>query len=221
MLQDLLFEQALAEYSAGMAPETVASSMHRSVAVLFPEMVALFPQGQDFEVARPSYVKVHRLIAGLVLTKTTPEEAKRIFDALDSFDLDSGEYGGYDQIWCACLQHYGLTAKAPQTDIHWPAADQHLWTAIKPNEAPIRKADAFGRFFEGWYDAMSPELMAQTARADELGDTSQFVGYWCLEAAAASVAFDIDDSGARDHTHYPKDWADWARGGRYRAKAFK
>jgi len=38
-----------------------------------------------------------------------------------------------------------------------------------------------------------------------------YVGYWCIEAAAAAVTWDIDDTASRDHPHYPEDWADWAR----------
>ncbi|RAP40139.1 hypothetical protein BYZ73_16495 [Rhodovulum viride] len=68
-----------------------------------------------------------------------------------------------------------------------------------------------GRFLKGWYDEMATELAAQTTRAEDLGENSTYVGYWCLEAAAASVAFGIDNTDLRGHPHYPAEWADWAR----------
>jgi len=49
------------------------------------------------------------------------------------------------------------------------------------------------KFIDGWYKEMSSEVAAQTTWGDNLGPESQYVGYWCLEAAGAAVLFDIDD----------------------------
>ena len=40
---------------------------------------------------------------------------------------------------------------------------------------------------------------------------SGFIGYWCYEAAALSVIYNIDDSQLRNHKFYPTDLVDYAR----------
>ncbi|WP_339108534.1 PoNe immunity protein domain-containing protein [Thioclava sp. GXIMD4216] len=210
-LLQALFETSLCSYSAGAPmPEVVAPGLH-GVGHLFPEMVSRFGTEMPDGIARDGYDDYLRYISMLVLCCANQDEFKAFFDALDQFDLTKRDYGGYDQIWSAFRRQLGQGDVAPQSSVHWPEAYHNLWLAIDPEEPDFARPHHLGKFLKGWYDEMATELAAQTTRAEDLGENSTYVGYWCLEAAAASVAFGIDDTQLRDHPHYPADWADWAR----------
>jgi len=212
-LLSTLFETSLALYSAGAPMAEVVAPGLRAVGHHFPEMVARFGTEMPDGIARVGYVHHLRYISMLVLCRASRSEAQAYFDALDRFDLIEDDYGGYDRIWSAFRSRMGLGEVTPQSDVHWPEAYGTLWQAIDPAEPDFARPHHLRKFLDGWYKQMAPELAAQTDRADNLGENSTYVGYWCLEAAAASVAFGIDDRDLRDHPHYPADWADWARTG--------
>ncbi len=210
-LVDLLFDRALAEYSAGLPIETANESLHQATVEVFPDLVALFPPGHAFGVSRPGYATIHRHIAALVLARADAAQAGSVFAALDALDLDAEGYGGHCAIWAAYRAHFGVPDPHTPSGVHWPEAYDHLWSAISPDTPAAARAEHLGGFIDTWYGAMKGELAAQTERLGGPAAQSQFVGYWCLEAAAASVAFGIDDAPCRAHPHYPTDWADWAR----------
>ena len=64
------------------------------------------------------------------------------------------------------------------------------------------------QFLLSWYGNMKQCYWYDNHKGKEGGG---FFGYWCWEAAAVSVAFNIDDARFRDMKYYPKDMADFAR----------
>ncbi|MCG7626734.1 DUF1911 domain-containing protein [Epibacterium sp. MM17-32] len=210
-LRDSLFEMSLLLYSAGAPMEEVVAPGFRAVAQHFPEIVSRFGTKMPNGIARVGYDNYLRDMSFLVLARAESTEAEAFFRTLDQFDLQMDGYGGYDRIWAAYRQHFGLPEVPVTSDVHWPEAYQNLWLAIDPAEPEFARPHHLKKFVDGWYDEMASELAAQTTRGENLGENSTYVGYWCLEAAAASVAFGIDDRELRDHPHYPAEWADWAR----------
>jgi len=66
-------------------------------------------------------------------------------------------------------------------------------------------------YLEAWYPAMkgSPGHDSHLKANEEEGGA--YVGYWAIEAAAATFLLQLDDSSYRDHLLYPKDLVDFAR----------
>ncbi|MEO4175995.1 PoNe immunity protein domain-containing protein [Acinetobacter pittii] len=60
-------------------------------------------------------------------------------------------------------------------------------------------------YMDEWYGASKREPYHDRHKS------SQFPGYWSLEAAAITVILRIDDSSYRDKPYYPKDLVDYAR----------
>ena len=61
------------------------------------------------------------------------------------------------------------------------------------------------QYLDEWYGASKREPYHDRHKS------SQFPGYWSLEAAAVTVVLRIDDSSYRDKPYYPKDLVDYAR----------
>jgi len=211
MLQGIYFETALAKYSAGLDMDEVAHDALTSVCDTFPNLVQTYPPKTEFAATRPGYSQVHRQIAILVLSKATAPQVAAYFAAFDMFDLEADSYGGYDRIWTAYRAKFGLPLQGDPAQTHWPEAFAPLWLAFDPAEPDFGRAHSVKKFLENWYQEMAPQLAAQTDRPGTKEFPNSYVGYWCIEAAAAVVALGLDDTSFRDHPHYPKDWADWAR----------
>jgi len=64
------------------------------------------------------------------------------------------------------------------------------------------------QFLLSWYGNMKDCYWYDNHKGKDGGG---FFGYWCWEAAAVAVAFNIDDTRFRDIKYYPKDMADFAR----------
>lgn len=69
-------------------------------------------------------------------------------------------------------------------------------------------SSAIQQFLLSWYGNMKDCYWYDNHKGKDGGG---FFGYWCWEAAAVSVAFNIDDSCFRDLQYYPKDIADYSR----------
>ncbi len=210
-LHDALIRSALASYSAGLGREEVMAPAAHAVSALFVEMIQRFGTKMPDGIARGSYDSIHRQIALLVLCCASREDARAYFEALDQFDLNEDGYGGYDEIWNAYRGYFGLPPKSVGEKIHWPEAYENLWKAIDPAEPQFARPHHLKKFLDGWYSEMASELAAGTTLGEDLSPNSSYVGYWCLEAAAAAVAFNIDDTELRRQPYYPYEWADWAR----------
>ncbi|AXV70346.1 hypothetical protein CJO74_14250 [Ralstonia solanacearum] len=66
------------------------------------------------------------------------------------------------------------------------------------------------RYLDSWYSAMkkTPWHDGHLNQTDKGGT---YVGYWAIEAAAATFLLELDDSSYREHLLYPKDLVDFAR----------
>lgn len=64
------------------------------------------------------------------------------------------------------------------------------------------------QFLLSWYGNMKDCYWHDNHKGKDGGG---FFGYWCWEAAAVAVAFNIDDARFRDMKYYPKDMVDFAR----------
>lgn len=210
-LTDTYFETALAKYSAGDSLDDVSRIALTSVCDVFPKLVEMYPPGTEFFTTRPGYSAVHRQIAVLVLCKASVKQISAYFAAFDKFDLEKDNYGGYDKIWACYRNYFQIPLKEQPAQVHWPKAFSNLWLAIDPEEPDFARPHMIKKFLEVWYKEMSSQMAAETDRPGTEQFPNSYVGYWCIEAAAAVVMMDIDDSSFRDHPHYPKDWADWAR----------
>lgn len=205
------FELSLASYSAGRDIGSVSKYAVNAACNHFVKLVREYPPGSEFFSTQPSVSNNLRLISTMVLSGVTTEQAQAYFNAFDKFDPDQDGYGGYDKISAMFRQYLGCPLPKPATKLHWPEAYQSLWDAIDPSEPDFARGRHIKVFLDKWYSEMAAEMAAETDRRNPTTTPNSYVGYWCVEAAAAVVMMDIDDSGFRDHPHYPKDWADWAR----------
>jgi hypothetical protein len=103
-----------------------------------------------------------------------------------------------------------------------PLSRKQTDTLLYPNQyqglldvldiAKENRPEEMKHFLKGWYKSMKRNGWHDLHKnGDENGYNSGFYGYWCFEAAAVAIAFDIDDSSFRDMPYYPKDLADFAR----------
>lgn len=74
------------------------------------------------------------------------------------------------------------------------------------NMAPEDRPAAMSEYLEDWYEASRRENYYDSHKRG-----NRFKGYWSWEAAAITVALDIDDTGYRNAQFYPRDLVDFAR----------
>ncbi|MFT4267600.1 MAG: DUF1911 domain-containing protein [Xenophilus sp.] len=82
-----------------------------------------------------------------------------------------------------------------------------FWTAETPHEASAKVKE----YLDNWYQSFEGLPWHDGHLHAVEGEYMPYYGYWSFEAAAVCIINDIDDSSFRDHIHYPKDLADWAR----------
>lgn len=208
-------KQCLSLYSAGEAIESIAPLGVEAVAEVYPWYVREFPPMAPFFdcATRPSYTKMHRYFALLALSRPSDAQKARFVRAYDTWDFEiDPDTGERDRIWEAYALRWTNDATRPEpTGLNWPAAYQPLWEAVAPGTHDGSRAVHLQRFVEGWYKTMATEIEADTDLLGPEVTPGAYVGYWCIEAAAAAVTWGIDDTALRDHPHYPTEWADWAR----------
>lgn len=87
-----------------------------------------------------------------------------------------------------------------------PKAYQPLFDAV--NASKDEQPKLMQKFLKGWYKSMRKCGWHDV----HLGvGKDGFPGYWCWEAAMATLLYDMDDSSYRDMPFYPKDMVDYAR----------
>lgn len=207
-----LFKIVLLDYSVGKPMAEVAAKARELLGHVFPDYLAAHPPGDPLCITRPAIDRINRFFALLVLCRPSHDEAAAFGRSYDLWDYRQAPVSGQrDRICEAMLEYLGLGAgRAPATGVNWPEAYLPLWQAIDPATPDTKRVGHLVRFLEGWYPVMAAEMAAQTETHSQ--KNPNYVGYWCLEAAAAVVICGIDDSTFRDHPHYPADFADWARG---------
>ena len=206
-----LFRNVLADYSVGKPMEEIAANARKLLCEVLPDYLAKHAPGDPLSISRPGIAWINRYFSLLVLSNPSLEEAGAFVKTFDLWDYREAPVSGKRDLICeAMIDYLGLgEGREPGTGVNWPEAYQPLWETIAPETPEEERAARLSSFLEGWYDVMAPEAAAQTGTHKQKDPT--YVGYWCLEAAAAAVMRDIHDSSFRDHPHYPADFADWVR----------
>jgi hypothetical protein len=147
----------------------------------------------------------------LILAKAKPNEAEPFVRAYDMWDYQGPPVPVHQDCMREAFAKYLVPHRDARecTGVNWPAAYENLWKAIAPKTDDAERVKLLSSFLKNWYGQMSSEMAAETGTHKQ--KNPNYVGYWCLEAAAASVMAGIDDSSFRNHRYYPADWADWAR----------
>jgi Domain of unknown function (DUF1911) len=213
-LLEIRYQDCLLRYSVGEPVAEVAQEAIDLLCDWFPAYVAENGATSLMAIGRPVYDQINRYFATVVLSAPTVAEAKRFVSAYEAYDYTAPPAPGHvDPIHEAMASYLVPGREQRRSDaVNWPEAYAELWLAIAPDTSHSDRIGHLGKFLDGWYDKMAAEMAAQTATHNQ--KAPNYVGYWCLEAAAAAVMADIDDSIIRGHDHYPSDWADWARGQR-------
>ena len=99
-----------------------------------------------------------------------------------------------------------------------PAVDQWYWdkpygmlVEVIDSETPAARAKAMKKYVTKWYPSMKGLAHFWGKHEKITPEYSDYVGYWAFCAAAFTYLYDIDDSGFRNETVYPKDLVDYAR----------
>lgn len=102
------------------------------------------------------------------------------------------------------LQGHVPGRDAPPTDCvrHLPYFKTLKIFTTPTNERSVLVAE----YLEDWYAASRRE-----SYFDSHKKRNHYSGYWCWEAAAITIALEIDDSTYREAEFYPRDLADFAR----------
>lgn len=70
-------------------------------------------------------------------------------------------------------------------------------------------------YLDKWYPAMKSASWHDSHLTASPSEGGAYVGYWAIEAAAATYLLELDDSSVRDHLLYPKDLVEFARDSRF------
>ncbi len=205
-LDSYSFDITSALYSSGAPiPECISAARHLLLDA-YPKFVAVcredaayahgaYGGGWDFRT---------RYLALAVLSCLTPDESRPLVEAVDFWP-------DRDALWERFIALLGHGAGRPEVKtLVWPEAYASLLEATDPHGNDLTRLAALRIFTKDWLKNM--RVSTNPFYSNENNPNNTYVGHWCFEAAAIAVAFGIDDSIIRDHPHYPKDWADWARG---------
>lgn len=206
-----LFKITLLDYSMGKPVDEIATKARDLLCRIFPDYLAEHPPGDPLTITRPNIDRINRFFSLLVLSRPSRKEAASFVKTYDLWGYpEEPAWKHRDRICEAMVDYLGLGQdREPATGVNWPEAYLPLWQAIDPETPEGDRTGHMTRFLDGWYDEMASEMAAQAETHKQ--KNPNYVGYWCLEAAAGVVMRNIDDSSFRDHPHYPADFADWAR----------
>lgn len=188
------YEHLILRYSQG---ESVAA-----LAEFFPRVVesleAYEPVGGekriDFRESVEAYESALWLVSLALLFEVDDELFGRLLDLLDN----EGEDELYERL---------VAARAPgrreARALLYPKPYKLL---LRAADAPAGEREQFvAEFLRVWYPSMKDAYWHETHKGAERPDGGGFFGYWCIEAAGAVKAFDIDDTTFREMRYYPKD----------------
>ena len=208
------FQACLLRYSMGDPIDEIAEDVTGLLCDWLPDQLSKHPPGSKMGMERPGFSQMARYLSAIILSAPKPDKAAAAVKAYEVYDYTGPPVPGQvDRIWEAMADYLvpgreGFAASG----INWPDAYNDLWLAIAKETPDEERPRRLSDFLNGWYDKMASEMAAETNTIKQ--KAPNYVGYWCLEAAAASVMAGIDDASFRDHEHYPANWADWARGAR-------
>jgi len=199
------FNLTSALYSSGAPMPEVVAAAQRLLLDAYPRFVALCREAPDY--ARGAYGGGWdfrtRYLAMAVLCRLPPAQNLPLVEAIDFWPER-------DAVWERFIAALGHGAGRPGvTSLVWPQAYAPLLEAMDPEGTELTRLAALRLFLNGWLKQM--RVSTNPFYSNEKNKNNTYVGHWCFEAAAAALAFGIDDTILRDHEHYPADWADWAR----------
>jgi len=150
-----------------------------------------------------SYIEAFRLLFFAVLFCPKSSQAQRAVYEAEFFNWR-------DPILLAFIAYINgepINQQFNIEDLDFAGEFGDLWLAISYNgDARI---PPLKRYLNNWYERnLNGGGMPGIGAHEKM---IRYEGYWCWEAAAVAVMMDIDDTSFRDHEHYPKDLADWAR----------
>lgn len=205
-LQRHIYQHASAHYASGSEIEKIREVVIPAVTHAYPQFVAVcreqpaqakreYGGGWDFR---------YKYLALAILFGLSTEESQPLVDALHSWAEPDA---GMDRM----IAHLGhdVPDRKPAAGLLWPEAYAPLLEAMEPEASEIGRTASLRNFQQNWLKQMRTSTNLAYSNHDNRHNT--YVGYWCWEAAAVSVMMGIVDSTFRDHAHYPKDLADWAR----------
>lgn len=210
---DHRFRRILMGYSAGAPIPDLAEDFADAFGRTYPDYLARHPPGSVAGLPRPPFSRMARLLSLGVLCGLRGSDAAGLVAAYDAWDFTAPPgHGVRDRIWDAFAVHLapGTPRPAPATGVNFEEAYAGLWAAIDPDTEDAARAGHLKTFLDRWHGVMDAEFAAESGPL--IPTNTSYVGNWCLEAAAGAVVAGIDDSKLRRHKHYPKDFADHARG---------
>lgn len=194
------------QYSAGSNVEDVVKSATEVAAVAYPGFIAVCRE-QPAQAKREyggGWDSRFKYLALAILCGLSKEESQPLVEALEFWQEPDA---GMDRM----ISHLGhdVPERKPSASLLWPEAYEPLLEAMNPEASEIDRTASLRNFLQNWLKQMRKSTNPAYSNHDNRHNT--YVGYWCWEAAAVSVMMNIDDATFRDHEHYPKDLADWAR----------
>lgn len=198
-------ELVSALYSGGNEMNEVNNAARQEVQHSFPKFV-------DQLIALPEYAdeyhggvdQHYRYLSYAVLTDLRGQGSANLVEAIKCFNRpDAGM-----NIYFEYLGHEPLTITG--NELIWPEAYENLYLAIAPDTDDSDRAGFVETYLKNWLKGMRGT--GNPIYSNLNNKNHPYTGYWCWDAAAAVVMMDIDDARLREHSNYPKDFADWGRG---------
>lgn len=190
-------------YSSGAEMQEVAAAARKLLLEAYPQFISVCRE--DPAKAKRDYgggwADRYRYLSLAILIDLSLDDSAIFIDALDFWpERDKG--------WELMIAGLGYKDRPKAKELRWPQAYESLYLAMDLETEDYARQGYIKNFLKTWL----PEMRRGTAGGYESPDkTKNYHGIWCFEAAAATVMMDIDDTSFRDHEHYPKDFADWAR----------
>jgi len=204
-LQRHSYQFTSALYSSGHEIDDVANAARDAILDAYPQFISVcreHPERSKVDYAG-GWDDRYKYLSLAILLNLSPDESRPLIDALDFWEEpDKGM-----ELMIAYLGHG--EGRAPTNALLWPEAYEELFYAMSPETDDFARQGYLTRFLKGWLKEMRSST--DPAYNNHNNKHNIYFGYWCWEAAAVAVMMDIDDATFRDHEHYPKDLADWAR----------
>ncbi|WP_035554637.1 PoNe immunity protein domain-containing protein [Burkholderia sp. 9120] len=148
------------------------------------------------------YERAMQLISLCHLLHRT-ELLQRIADMLDPF------YRAQDTLYEDLLA-YGLDGRFDVDKWFHDKPYKHLINSMYRDSQEESVVD-IEAYLDAWYPAMKMAPWHDSHIKANEHEGGAYVGYWAIEAAAATYLLELDDTSFRNHLLYPKDLTDFAR----------
>lgn len=138
----------------------------------------------------------YRLLAWCILFDLPRDRTDIVLDYL-SLQMRNPEQAT-DALANKMVKALGYPGQDESDHLLWPEAYEPLYKCFKLEAYREQQLEAF---MKGWYRQMGDTYWHNNHN----GRHDTYFGYWCFEAAAVAKMLNIDDTGLKDHPHYPYD----------------